>query len=143
LFKFFIRSLLQANVYFICQLPLRLHARVTPDDFFRAFTKAKYTNREENVPVDINEHVDAGSWAYAPTGYMHYSDAPEDDPTMSEADKHSKYAHDDGVVEWTNVQETFKKFIPAEFDRLLDRQLDGISPAKRGRAVATTRTKSV
>jgi hypothetical protein len=33
LFKFFVRSLLQANVYFICQLPLRFNAQVTPDDF--------------------------------------------------------------------------------------------------------------
>jgi hypothetical protein len=106
LFKFFVRSLLQANVYFIRQLPLRLHARVAPDDFLRAFTKAKDTDREENIPKDINERVDAGSWAFAPTGYTRYPDAPEDDPTMTEADKRSKDARDDGVVEWTSVQKS-------------------------------------
>jgi hypothetical protein len=61
---------------------------------------------------------------------------------MSEADKCSKDAHDDSVIEWTNVQETFKKFMPAEFDWSLNLQLDGISPAKCGRAAATTATKS-
>ena len=120
-----------------------LNAWVTPDDFFWAFTKAKDTDCKENVPKNINEHVDADSWAYESTSYTCHPDAPEDNPAMSEADKLSKDAHDDGVIEWINLQEIFKKFMPAEFDHSLDQQLDGISPAKYGRAAATTATKSV
>lgn len=137
LFKFYVRSLLQANVYFLRQLPLRLNARINANTFLSSFTKAKHTDRTANCSGNINERTDAGTWLYAPTGYTQHPDAPDEDPAMSAVDRQCQVLRDEVRDEWIEGQRRNIKFMPSECNRKLDNLMD-ISETRRGREAKST-----
>lgn len=101
LFEYTCRNLLLMNNYFLRQLPVEYQARIDPKVFLSAFS----------ADIDGNR-VHAEDWLYAPTGYTRTVPEGVEDPSMTDADRHSINAIKFAVSEFLEQEEDGAKFIP-------------------------------
>lgn len=110
LFYFFVRCLLQLNVYLIQQLPATMHARIDADIFLRAFTM-----------MNNGERVNAGTWSTAPNGsgsaYWAAEDNPAEPVVVPEGDLAIATLREEHIKQWNDHVYAASAMMPSQLDR--------------------------